>query len=93
MGFVCTVSEQARPGSGWGSGVLLSHVVVSACKEEQLCPAEPHTECLGAGGAGPCASVNAEMQATIWVVSEREKAKASRDLGKDMVISKGIFQG
>lgn len=37
MDSVHTASQQAHGGSSWRSGVLLNHIVASACKAEKLC--------------------------------------------------------
>lgn len=83
MGCAYTESEQAHPGSSWRPGVLLGHVGS---------PPSPAASTQGYAweqeGQGHMWSVNAEMQAMVWVVSEREKAKASRDLGKTWLFLK-----
>lgn len=95
---LCIYCIWASPSwKGWRSGVLLSHVVVSACKEEQLCPAVPHIErletCLRAGGAGPPAKRECQDAGNDWGCVWEGKGEGKWSLGKDMVISKGVFLG
>lgn len=78
MGCAYTASEQPFLEA---DGHLVSSwaMVVSACEEEQLCPTEPH---MIPGdlqeGQGHVLCVGTEIQAVIWVVSERENAKPDR---------------
>lgn len=53
-------------------------------------PNPPESACEQEG-QGCVLSVNVTMKAIIWVVSEREKSEGKQRLGKDMVISNGVF--